>query len=546
MWNTNIGDFMQKRVVAVFLCFCLIMGGLCLRLFVLTTGSQTVGYMTSHSKKVVIDALRLPIYDCKGDLLVNEKKENYFAAKPSDETFDFIRKNLNEDQQTSINSQLFQGSAGYVNIKDKYFDATDDYIVLKKNVRYWDNQQATHLIGYINSDGDGVCGIEKSFDEILKTDIDLYAGFMCDGTGRFINGGQIETDVRYEVNNGGVYLTIDKDIQSVVEEQLRASSIKKGAVIVSDIKTGEIKALASVPEYDPDDVSASLDDENSPLTNRALSAYAPGSVFKVVVAAAALENGVSENFSYHCNGQINAGGTVFRCNNSVAHGEMDMESALCESCNCYFIALGEKVGAKAVLETANAFGFGQNIEIAKEIYSAKGTLPDIKSIENEGALANFSFGQGRLCATPVQMINVFNAVANGGEYTLPYCVDYAADLSGKKVFGFTPKAPVRAISKENANKLLLMLQTVVEKGTAKNAGSQLFSSAGKTATAQTGIYNENGEEQLCTWFGGIFPADAPEYSVVIVCEGGTTGGENCAPVFKAVSERVFEIKKLKK
>ncbi len=542
MWHTKIGDFMQKRVIVVFLSFCLVMGGLCLRLFTATTDTDAASYISSHYKTVTLDTLRLPILDCNGKPLVNQKCENFVVAKPTETAVSLLYENLNIAEFDAIATPLLQGSAGYVNVGDKFFKHNKSFVTLKRFVRYSENPLAVHLVGYVNSDGNGVSGIERCFDGMMKTNVTLSAKFLCDATGEFIDGADIEVSNLYNNHNGGVFLTIDNDIQSIVQEELRASSIKKGAVVVCDVNTGEIKAMASVPEYNPKKVGDSLEDKNSPLTNRALSAFPAGSVFKVVVAASALENGISESFSYVCNGSVTVGDKKFRCNNSISHGLLNMEKALACSCNCYFITLARQVGGKALLETASIFGFGQSTEIAKELFSSEGELPSAKELELPGALANFSFGQGRFTATPVQFANVFNSIASGGRYVVPYCVKKSLDANGKKIYKFSPRAPVCALSEETADKLLSMLVSAVNEGTAKKAKTINFLSAGKTATAQTGIYDKNGNEQLCTWFGGFFPAEKPRYSVVILSEDGTAGGEDCAPVFKVIAERIFNRK----
>ncbi len=533
---------MEKRIIAVFLTFCLAMGGLCLRLYTATTDTEAASYIASHYKTVTLDTLRLPIIDCNGVPLVNRTNENFVVAKPTENAMSRLYESLSDEEFDTITAFLLQGSAGYVNIGDKFLKQDAGFATLRKFVRYGENPMAVHLVGYVNSDGKGVSGIERCFDDYLKTDITLSAKFLCDAKGDFVDGAEIKTDSLYANHKGGVLLTVDSSVQSVVQEELRASSIKKGAVVVCDVHTGEIRAMASVPEYDPENVGKSLSDKNSPLTDRALSAFSVGSVFKVVVAASALENGISENFSYTCRGSVAVGGNDFHCNNSTPHGTLNMQKALACSCNCYFICLAKAVGGKALLETASLLGFGQSTEIAKGLFSSKGELPSAESLKTEGALANFSFGQGAFTATPVQFANVFNAIASGGKYTVPFCVRSASNPAGERVYEFIPKAPVVALSESTAKKLSSMLQAVVSDGTARNAQTVGFNSAGKTATAQTGIYDENGKELLCTWFGGYFPAENPQYSVVIVSEDGTTGGEDCAPVFRKVAQRIFEQK----
>ena len=533
---------MEKRIIAVFLAFCLVMGGLCLRLYTATTDTEAASYISSHYKTLTLDTLRLPIVDCNGEPLVNRTSENFVVAKPTEKAVSLLYESLTSAEFDTIATALLQGSPGSVSVGDKFFAPNNSFVTLKKNVRYGENPLAVHLVGYVNSDGNGVSGIERCFDDLMKTDVTLSAKFLCDAKGDFVDGAEIQTDTLYNSHKGGVQLTLDSRIQSVVQEELRASSIKKGAVLVCDVHTGEIKAMASVPEYNPQKVGESLADGSSPLSNRALGAFPAGSVFKVVVAASALENGISEGFSYTCRGSVDVGNKTFRCNNSTAHGTLDMQKALACSCNCYFIALAKAVGGKALLQTASLLGFGQSTEIAKGLFSSKGELPSAEDLKIEGALANFSFGQGAFTATPVQFANVFNAIASGGKYTNLFCVTSASNTAGERVYEFTPQAPVHALSESTAKKLASMLVAAVGEGTAKNARTEGFASAGKTATAQTGTYDENGEERLCTWFGGFFPADNPKYSVVILSENGTTGGEDCAPVFRRIAQRIFEQK----
>lgn len=546
MWHTKIGDIMEKRVIAVFLTFCLAMGSLCLRLYTLTTDFEYANYTSSHYKKVLLDTLRLSIVDCNSEPIVNRSCENFVVAKPGEKSVSLLYEALSLEEFDDIATSLLRGSTGYVSVGERFFEQNTNFITLKKFVRYGENPLAVHLIGYVNSDGNGVSGIERCFNSFLKTDVYLSADFLCDANGDFVQGAEIKTDPLYNYNTGGVKLTLDKKIQSVVQEELRASAIRKGTVVVCDVKTGEIRAMASAPEYDPDKVSDYLKDEDSPLTNRALSAFSVGSIFKVVVAACALESGISENYSYKCDGSIDVDGNTFHCNNAVAHGSVNMETALTQSCNCYFIDLAGEIKVRDLLGMAGNFGFGNSIEIAKGLFSSKGELPCAEDLKKSGNLANFSFGQGRFTATPMQMINVFNAIANGGKYISPYCVDNVKDVNGNVVYSFLPGAPTVALSAEAAEKITRMLVGVVENGTAQKARTSDFQSAGKTATAQTGIYNEKGEEQLCTWFAGFFPADSPRYSVVVLSEEGTTGGEDCAPVFKAIAQRIYELKVFEK
>ncbi len=512
-----------------------------MRLYALSSGTVMSGYEESHCEKLVLDYLRLPITDCDGELFCNRETENYIAVKPVSDSLPVLREIMTEEDFRNAAQSAAQGSPFCFRAGDAAGINNSNFITLKKYVRYSENSSLAHFTGYVDSDGSGVTGIEESYNSYLKTEIPLYASFSCDARGRVIAGSPIETGTEYNRSRGGVRLTIDKKIQDIIENVLEKSDIKKGAVLVSDTKTGAVKAVASVPVYDRNNVAASLDNKDSPLVNRALSAYPVGSVFKAAVAASALENGIPSGFSIKCTGSVTVDGRVFSCNGHTAHGYVDMQKALICSCNCYFIKLAQATGYRPVLETARIMGFGKAFELADNYYASAGSIPTAENLHSSGQLALFSFGQGMFTATTLQIANIFSAIGNNGEYSEPYAVESVSDETGKEIIKYTKKAPIRAMSEETAEKLKEMLKNVVKEGTAKNARTEGFDSAGKTATAQTGTFNPDKTEKLCTWFGGFFPADDPIYTVVILKEDGATGGEDCAPVFKEIAEKIYSL-----
>lgn len=537
---------MNRRAVAAFFLFCLCMGGLCLRLFTLSTKINAAQYTQSHTKKITLDYLRLPLLDCNGERITCRKTETYIAAKPVYDVLPVLREHLKKDDFSAAAQSIAHGLPVCARAENGTDISNSNMITLRKYVRYSENAGLSHLTGYVNSDGIGVGGIESAFDSELKTDIPLYAGFACGGDGQVIGGAKIETNELYYSGKCGIKLTIDSEIQRAVEDALEKSDIKKGAVLVCETKTGAVRAMASVPTFDRNDVGKSLEDDDSPLVNRAISAYPVGSVFKAAVAACALDNGVPPSFSIKCTGSCTVDGKVFHCNNGTAHGIVDMQKALTCSCNCYFIKLAQRTGSKPLVETAGILGYGQPFEIAHGLFSSSGNLPTAEKLRSTGQLALFSFGQGTLTATTLHIANTFSAIGNGGYYTEPYTVTEITDVNGARIYGFTPKAHIRAFSEQTADTLRNMLKEVVKGGTAKKAYTELFESAGKTATAQTGVFNSDKTERLCTWFGGFFPADNPEYTVVILKEDGTTGGEDCAPVYKEIAENIYVLKQMNK
>lgn len=486
-----------------------------------------------------VSEIRGDILDCKGRQLVNCTFENIVVMKPTMRGFSSVERILDTEEKEKMKARIQNGSAVSVNIKNEVASPNSDAVMLKKFNRYEAIQPASHLIGYVDSEGRGVTGIEKSFDGILYTGKKVNVRFAADVYGRIISGADFEVQ-NENLPTGSVFLTIDNDIQRIAENALDMYGVKEGGAVVTEINSGAIRAMASRPDYDRSRLSEYLNAESSPMVNRCLNAYAVGSVFKAAVAAAALENGISD-FSYNCTGSCETDGTVFGCNNRKAHGMLNMQKALECSCNTYFINLARKIGAQRLLETVKKFGFGQEIQLADGLFSKSGRLPTEKELQKSGELANFSFGQGGFTSTVLQMTQLFTAIANGGKYTEPYVVEKTASADGS-TSAHRMKYPVVALKPSTSRRMIDMLVSVVENGNAKKAKPDGdFFAAGKTATAQTGMFNKNGVEICNTWFCGFFPADNPKYAVVILKQGGNSGAVDCAPVFKQIADKISQL-----
>lgn len=529
----------DKRIVSFFTAFCLIIGALCLRLYSLCT--KGTEYVVSATHYFTVDAglVRGDIFDCRGRKAVNTEQNNIVVMKPTMKAFSAVEKLISQTTADVIKERMRNGNAQKISIGSSEIVPNTDAVMLKSFLRYSSVQPAAHLIGYIDSDGRGVSGIEKSFDSLLYTGKHLKVRFSADAYGRIISGAEMET-LNQDVPVGSVTLTIDSDMQHITENSLNMYAVKEGGAVVAEIKTGAIRAMASRPTFEADKLSEYVNAENSPLVNRCLGAYAVGSVFKAAVAAAAIENGI-ENFEYVCTGSCEIDGVQFGCNNHTAHGKLNMQKALECSCNTYFINLAREIGAENLLETVKKFGFGQEVKLADGLTCKAGVLPTENELEKSGELANFSFGQGRFTASMLQMVQLFSAIANGGKYVTPYIIEATTAADGTRT-KHKSKYPVVAVSESTSAKLTDMLVSVVENGNAKKAKPDGgFSAAGKTATAQTGTFYKNGVEICNTWFCGFFPADEPKYTVVILKQGGSSGAEDCAPVFREIADKISQL-----
>lgn len=389
-----------------------------------------------------------------------------------------------------------------------------------------------HLLGYLDSTGHGAAGLEKALDAVLSgtgENSSLVCAVTAQGT---LRTGETARLLQADSGALGVQLTISRPVQRAVEA-VAASTMTSGCILVLDTATAAVRASVSVPCYDPEHLADSLQAENSPFLNRALQSYAVGSVFKPVLAATALEAGLQPVFE--CTGAVVVDGQIFRCAGGVPHGQVDLAAALEKSCNGYFIRLGQQLGAESLLDAAKAFGFVQSLLLAEGFAAEAGQLPTPQELAQSGQLANFSFGQGSLLATPMQVAALFNTLAADGVYRAPYVLQATLDeATGQPVETLSHPRGRRVISAQNAALLRAMLVQVVQQGTAQDAAGLSGGAGGKTGTAQTGQFTPEGTERCNLWFAGFWPAEKPRYTIVVLQDGAVHTAYSGAAIFAQV------------
>lgn len=537
MSKIDTGDFfMHKRVAILFFSLMVIFGMLTVNLsYVLLqniSASDTAG-----RKSETVSISRGGIYDRNLKPLVNTEKSYICYALPSTQALKKLEPYLQENEMSDVYSKMSSGKIIKINCPHIFNEAEIVSVGIVK--RYNRDNLCPHLIGYLDGDGNGISGLEKNYDSYLKmTGGKVSAAWSADAQNHILFGQKIRVTETNYPDAGGISLTIDKDFQSALQRIMNASDINVGAAVVMDSANSEILASCSLPSFNPENIAAYLQKENSPLINRADTAFSVGSVFKPFVAAAALENGIE--IEHYCNGITSAGDTSFRCNNGNAHGKTTMALAMEKSCNTYFIALGQAVGAEKLLNICEGLGLGKSFEYEDAVYSKKGNLPAVSELSSPSALANLSFGQGTLLATPWQMAAAYSAIANGGVYHTPVLMNAVLGENQEIIQKLIPDEGVRVISKDTAERLDKILRGVVENGTAKLGFTEKARGCGKTATAQSG-WIKDGREILHTWFCGYFTYNGKTYTVVILKEDGTSGAADCAPIFKTVTEAICEI-----
>ena len=411
---------------------------------------------------------------------------------------------------------------------------------------------ASSLIGFCGTDNDGLEGLEKAWDDVLTgtpgkvtTAQDAIQEFIPDNNQTYIPA----------ENGSDITLTIDANIQSIVEKYLKQACIdnkctRGGNVIAMDPKTGDILAMATYPDYNlntPFEMPASVTEKTwkrmtseeqyntiyELFRNRAISdTYEPGSVFKVITASIALEENLAipdKADVYYCKGYQTVYGTTINCAYRIKHGHESLREAFAVSCNPAFIQISEKIGATTSYKYYNAYGFFEKtgINTVGEADSIFWKLNDVGPIE----LATMSFGQ-RFKITPIQMATAVCAVANNGVLIKPRIVKEIKNTDTGAITTINTAAVRQVISKTTAETMMDLLETVVTDGSGKYAKIKGYSIAGKTGTSEPD-YNKN--EGYTASFVAISPTENPELVLLITLydpQGpkGYSGNTVAAPV----------------
>ncbi len=529
-----------KRTIFFYSFIIFSFAALIFRLFyIIDSESSTYAAQNSNSYKLLIDKKRGNIYDRNLVPLVSTETKYKVAVLPSIQSKTYLHSVLSEEKFAEI-SDKFSSGLPFTFETDTFIEESADVEVYMIKERYSKNASASHFIGYCDSGlSYGISGIEKAYDSLLANQsASLYLSYSIDALGRALSGVEPTVyDDGYK-SSAGIALTIDAEIQKIAESA--ASMIEgKGSILVTNVETGEILAGVSLPEYDRSNIAASIQSDDSSLLNRNLCAYNVGSTYKIIVCAAALSKGLSGSFSHNCEGSLSLGGTIFNCHKAEGHGYLNMKTAFANSCNPYFIKLGQSVGAERLLSISSLFGLGKPIELCSSISAAAGSLPSCSQIQSGGDLANLSFGQGSLMATPVHIAKIISIIANGGYNVEPSLVLGEVDSSGKLINEQKNTEKTRIISADVAKQIKEYMLYTVTNGTGRSAAPEALGAGGKTASAETG-WTVDGESLVQAWFSGFYPADKPKYAIVILSEGGNSGAAACGPVFKKICDLLYQ------
>jgi len=432
---------------------------------------------------------------------------------------------------------------------------------------------ASHLVGYTSSLGQaeyakyrdqgysygdyiGKGGLELKYEDYLRGE-NGWDFIEVDAKGRDL--GTVSEAERIEPEPGSnLYLSIDWRLQSLAESLFTNGMI--GAAVAIEPQTGRVLALVSRPNFDPnlfaagiraDDWNRLVNDPSYPLWDRAIrSAYPPGSTFKLVTAAAALEDSLiteTSKMNVPCRGSLMIGNRVFKCWARGGHGSLDLHGAIVNSCDVYFYQLGMLLKIKGLSQWAQRLGFNSQtgIDLPQE---NSGLIPDDlfyqkrlgRNAKTVGHSANMSIGQGEVLATPLQLASYYAALANGGVWCQPHLLLKAEDFTGKILTGEVISKKKLPLSDATISVLKQALYGAVNEpghtgGAARIQGVEV---CGKTGTAQ----NPHGKDH--SWFAGFSPLNNSAIAVAVLVENAGHGSEVAAPMAGKMMQRYLEIKGL--
>lgn len=376
----------------------------------------------------------------------------------------------------------------------------------------------SHIIGYSSREY-GKSALEREYNQTL---------LGIDGLG-------LDDLLKVRDNKEGksIKLTIDHELQYYARERLLK---KKGSIIAMDVKTGEILAMASYPDFNPEDLVNSWKDiverTDSPLLNRSTQGlYEPGSVFKVITSNALIGK-IDINEKYNSTGREKIDGYEFRDANRGGYGDIDLKAAFVNSSNTYFTNRVQKISSSELGKSADEFFFNKDIPFDLPVKKSIFDYSNLSKVE----LSASAIGQGKILTTPMNMVLVASLIANDGDFVQPILVKSIINPNGKEEI----RRPVKKTTGLNANNMNIitdMMVETVEKGTGKSARIKGVNVAGKTGTA------EKSKGKTNAWFIGFAPAEDPQVVVCVLIEDSkSSGGVEAAPIARNIIERALKIK----
>ena len=559
----------RKRVLTLLVILIFLFGVLMCRIAYLTTARSaelTSRGVRQWTREGTVYARRGNILDTNGQTLVMSATAYIVSVEPARvkdaEAFARIVSPILGISEEKVAEKAAQRSRSSVTLKRQVSRETADQLrqlkqskdaetaaaasalLFDEDVRrvYLRGAFLTQTLGLVNVDGVGQSGLEQQYETLLRGEAGRSMRSV-DGKARPIyDSGNLYIEPQ---DGSTVRLTIDATIQEVVEKAMRecyeVNKAQAVHAIAMDVYTGAVLAMCSKPDYDPNDPPRDqLDALQSLMRIRLISdSYEPGSTFKILTAAAALDSGVTTpEDGFYCSGKIKVDGDTIKCWGSP-HKAETMAQALQNSCNPVFVELALRMGTERFYQYLHAFGLGSktNIDLQGE---ESGILIPVNSVKNVD-LARIGFGQS-VAVTPVQLLTAACSVLNGGRLMRPYLLKEAVSPDGTVLYRTSPKVVSNPISEETSLTMRKLLEDVVAIGGAKNARIPGYRIGGKTGTAQ--VYKDGRivRNVHIGSFLGFAPADDPRIALLVIVDEADTpvdyGGTTAAPFARKILEDV--------
>lgn len=380
----------------------------------------------------------------------------------------------------------------------------------------------SHVVGYSTR---GKTGIESRMNYyLIQSNVPV--------TEKMDNG------VRERKNPGdNVYTTLSVKLQEAADKAL---GIYEGAIIATDPKTGEILAMVSKPDFNPNEIADIWeelleDDESGVLLNRAAQGlYPPGSTFKIVTALEYIRENPDDytGYSFTCNGSIKINGSRIQCYHGISHGKVDFGKSFAKSCNASFANMGTKVDLDSFGTTLDVLLFGKPLPYELEYAVSRAQIrPDMATEEQ----MQTAIGQGETLVSPLHMNMITCAIANDGVLRHPYVVERVESANGVVIKRFSSSGSTNMMSPQEAGILKGLMREVVETGTGTKLLDKPYTAAGKTGSAEY-----NSERDSHAWFTGFAPVEDPEICVTVIIEGAGSGSDYAVPMARRVFDAYFE------
>ena len=544
-------------VISITFLFCALIGRLCfLQLFM--GESLKARAAEQWYRDLPLKAKRGTIYDRNGNVIVDSRDVFTVYVRPRAVTdraavSKALAQKLELDEAKLV-EKLSNAAVSEITVKKGVdFETGSDLRAMNLDGVYFSVDSARNypfssylaqVLGYTNIDNEGQNGLEGYYDKFLKG-VDGFSATATDNKGVELDNNVTKyyPAIPGADLNTGIDINIQSFAETAVEGAMTEWGSKSASMIVMDVNTGGIAAMARTPSYELTDIPRDdIDMLNAYSKNTMIvDVYEPGSTFKIFTTAAAIETGaVNDSTSFFCPGYRMVDGQRIKCWRTIGHGSQHLSEGVKNSCNCVFMDLALRMGTESFYDKLRGFGFGSKTGV--DFFSESSGLlmreENVKTVD----LARIGFGQA-VAVTPLQLISGVAAVVNGGVYHTPHFVNSITDSMGNTVYT-QPDVQRRVLSEETSSEMRKLLEGVVSEGSGKKAGVAGYRIGGKTGTAQKYENGAIAQGKYVSSFVGFAPADNPQYAILMIIDEPTSyayyGSIVAAPYVGQVFEKIFD------